>query len=68
LLIVELLTLHLFLMKSTGTKQLMQDLQAAIKDLKAVYNDRNKIIEGIKQGVSPTEKEGKATEIQHETK
>jgi aspartate ammonia-lyase len=36
-------------MKSMGTKQLMQDLQSAIKDLKAVYNDRNRIIEDIKQ-------------------
>jgi hypothetical protein len=56
-------------MKSTGTKQLMQDLQAAIKDLKAVYNDRNKIIENIKQGTRSTEEEaGKATEIQNEIK
>lgn len=47
----------------------MQDLQAAIKDLKAVYNDRNKIIENLKQGANSAEEEaGKATEIQNETK
>lgn len=47
----------------------MQDLQAAIKDLKAVYNDRNKIIENIKHGAHSTEeKAGKTTEIPNEIK
>jgi hypothetical protein len=55
-------------MKSTGTKQLMRDLQAAIKDLKAVYNDRNKIIEDMKQGTNSTEGESKATETPNEIK
>ncbi len=36
-------------MKTKGTKQLMEDLQAAIKDLKTVYTDRSKIIAELKK-------------------
>ena len=35
-------------MKKQGTKQLMQDLQAAIKELKSVHTERSKILENIK--------------------
>lgn len=40
-------------MKKQSTKQLMQDLQAAIKELKSVHNERSKILETIKTEANP---------------
>ena len=37
-------------MKKQSTKQLMQDLQAAISELKSVHNERTKIIENLTFG------------------
>lgn len=49
-------------MEYQTTKQLMQDLQAAIKDLKKVHNDRTQVIENIKKNKTETESSEKLVE------
>lgn len=41
-------------MKKQSTKQLMQDLQAAIKELKSVHQDRSKLIEKLQNETQHT--------------
>lgn len=49
-------------MKNQTTKQLMHELQAAIKDLKKVHSDRTQVIENMKKNKMETESSEKLVE------